>query len=358
MKKIMTTCTALLAAVFLMAQTSANFWNDVSEAQIILPENAAIEPAPAVYRTVSLDLNAMVNYLRLAPMEFTEAAENQPLTLELPAPGGGMESFAVWESPIMEPGLAAAFPMIKTFGGKSLGRPGVTIRFAQTLPGFNAIVQTVDGTWFISPYATGQQEFYRCYWLKDVAGSGNQLPEMACGTEHPEDNASIFDEVFVDENLRSGGAPVNLYTYRLAMATTAEYSAAHGGTPASVLSAVTNVINQVNSIFERDNAIRLILIDNTTQTFFFGPGANDPYTNSNAATMSGENPAVLNAAYGSAGYDVGHVFGTSNGGVVGIGTFESVCAMPTLKGRAASNIIFLFGATFIALILFDGTIIS
>jgi subtilisin-like proprotein convertase family protein len=346
MKKIITTCTALLAAVFLMAQSSAQFWNDVSEAQIILPENAAVEPVPAVYRTLSLDLNAMVNYLRLAPMEFTEAAENQPLTLELPTPDGGMETFAVWESPIMEPALADEFPMIKTFGGKSLDRSGVTIRFAQTLHGFNAIVQTVGGTWFISPYASGQVDFYMSYWLKDAVGNENQLPEMACGTIHSGDNSSIFDDVIVDENLRSGGTPVNLYTYRLAMATTVEYSAAHGNTPATVLSAVTNVINQVNSIYERDNAIRLILIANTTQTFYFGSGASDPYTNSNAATMSGENPAVLNAAYGSSGYDVGHVFGTSNGGVVGIGTFESVCAMPTLKGRAASNIILSASSVF------------
>lgn len=338
MKKIFTTCIALFTAIFLVAQSGAGFWQDVNEAHIVLPEGTTAGPAPAASRILSLDMGSMVNYLRLAPMEFNQP-ETQSLELRLPAPDGHFETFAVWESPVLEPGLSAAFPMIKTYGGKSTEKPGVTLRFSCTLEGFNAIVQTGKGTWFISTYARGQQQFYRSYWLKDVLGSDQTLPEMACGVDHPVEENTLETDLQTAGTDRNSSAPVNLYTYRLAMATTAEYSSAHGGTPASVLSAVTNVINQVNSVYERDNAIRLILIDSTTNTFFFPPGINDPYTNSNASTMAGENPAVLNAAYGSNGYDVGHVFGTSNGGVVGIGTLGSVCSMPTLKGRAASNII-------------------
>ncbi len=322
MKKILTTCIALFSFVFLMAQSSASFWNDVSEAQINVPENAVVESAPSVYRTLSLDMNAMVNYLRQAPAEFTDAAENNPLILSLPEPDGGMENFAVWESSIMEPGLADAFPMIKTFAGKSLDRPGVTIRFAQTLLGFNAIVQTMDGTWFISPYATGQQEFYMSYWLKNTSINLAEMVESFCGLEHPEADDLDENNIVFGENQRGSGAVINLYTYRLAVATTGEYSTGAGGTPALVLSSVTNVVNQVNSIFERDNAIRLVLIANTSQTFFFS-AATDPYTNGNTSDMISQNLNVLNGAYTNAGYDIGHVFGTNGGGLAAL---ASVCS--------------------------------
>ncbi|WP_224055604.1 reprolysin-like metallopeptidase [Vibrio penaeicida] len=43
-----------------------------------------------------------------------------------------------------------------------------------------------------------------------------------------------------------------LRTYRLAIATTYEYSRFHGGTKQSVMSAVATTINRVNEIYERD----------------------------------------------------------------------------------------------------------
>lgn len=307
-----------------------------------LPENTSPAIVPLKYRTVALDLDALRNFLRSAPMEFTEAARNTPLVLSFPMPGGQMEDFAVWESPIMEPGLAAKFPMIKTFAGKSLQNPAVNLRFDYTTKGFHAIVQTVGGTALITPYAGGQDTYYTSFNLKDMDFEAEEAVEFFCGVQD-----EILDELPGDPTHPVGefspgdrdNTIVNLQTYRLAVATTAEYSTFAGGTVSSVLSSVTSVVNSINSVFENDNAIRLVLIDNTTETFFFPPNGSDPYTNGNTSNMIDENPAELNTAYGVDGYDIGHVFGTNGGGLAQL---SSVCNGSTLppapfpKARGAS----------------------
>ncbi len=66
----------------------------------------------------------MSSALALAPRENTLRAETSPLVVSLPAPNGGFQRFEVHESPIMEPGLAAKHPEIKTYAGSgSTTRP-------------------------------------------------------------------------------------------------------------------------------------------------------------------------------------------------------------------------------------------
>ncbi|TAK36519.1 MAG: T9SS type A sorting domain-containing protein [Saprospiraceae bacterium] len=341
MKSIFTTCFALLTVAILTAQ-SANFWQDVSESQINLPENTSPAIVPLHYRTLALDLDALRNFLREAPMEFTDAARNAPLVLQFPMPDGQMDDFAVWESPIMAPGLAARFPMIKTFAGKSLQNPAVNLRFDYTTKGFNAIIQTAQGTALITPFADGQDSYYTSFFIKDVNFGSQEEVDFFCGL----DDANL-EELPGDHTLHLGeltpgkraNAVVDLQTYRLAIATTAEYSTKTGGTTVSVLSAVTTVVNNINNVFENDNAIRLVLIDSTTKTFFFPPNGADPYTNGNTDDMINENPAQLNIAYGVTGYDIGHVFGTNGGGLAQLASVcngSSLPPAPFPKARGAS----------------------
>jgi hypothetical protein len=49
--------------------------------------------------------------------------------LSLPAPAGGFQRFSVAESPVMEPGLAAKHPDIKTYSGRGIDDRAATIRF-------------------------------------------------------------------------------------------------------------------------------------------------------------------------------------------------------------------------------------
>ena len=55
--------------------------------------------------------------------------------------------------------------------------------------------------------------------------------------------------------------------YALALACTGEYGQFHGGTVASVLSAMNTTVNRINSIVEPELAIRLNLVPNNDQLY-------------------------------------------------------------------------------------------
>ena len=64
-----------------------------------------------------------------------------------------------------------------------------------------------------------------------------------------------------------------LRSYRLAQATTGEYSNYFGATSSAqsglVMSQVVTAINRVNEVYEPELAVRLILIANTDQVFYY-----------------------------------------------------------------------------------------
>ncbi len=268
----------------------------------------------------------------------TEGARSSRLVLELPMPDGSTGQFGVWESPVMAPALAAQYPMIKTFSGASLQHSGTRVKFDYNLNGFHALISSPKGTVFIWPAADGQTEFYHVFYQKNIDLQGVPNPAFVCGThgdnytDLPLDFSNVPTEPTFDASDRNA-AVVDLYTYRLAVATTVEYSSSNGNTVAGVLSAVTTVINNVNAVMERDVAIRLELVDNTSDVFYFGAIGSDPYTNGQTDAMINENPPILNSIIGADNYDIGHLFGTNAGGLAQTG---SVCSSNKARGVSST----------------------
>ena len=122
------------------------------------------------YESFSVDVDDLRSALSVAPMEFTADA-SQPMTFEIPTPSGGSETFAVVESPIMAPELAAQFPEIKTYAGQSLDNPGSVVRFDVTPHGFHAQVRTADGTggYYVDPYYHLENEVHVSYHREALA---------------------------------------------------------------------------------------------------------------------------------------------------------------------------------------------
>lgn len=345
--KLFTNMIRLLTALFLFlsignfanANNGQNFWTEVSESKIAVSENITGTDLPEAYRNLELNFQSLKGALKQAPMEFTNAAKNTPFLMDMPMPDGSMATFAIYESPILDDNLAAQFPMIKTYAGYSVENPAVKTRFVNSPLGFNGIINTIGGTVLIRPYGADQTDFYISYDLKE--GTKNMTAAQAFSCEVHEDNTNVLPKDATqptDAQLQANPAkmnmPTDLHTYRIAVATTAEYSAqvgGGGGNVATVLANVTNVMNNVNSLLEMDAAVRLILVDNTTDVFFFDFN-DDPYTNGDTPSLILENPGVLNGALGVDGFDIGHVFGTNTGGLASTG---SVCT--NFKARGTSS---------------------
>ena len=291
-------------------------WREVDDADLQqrqLPRTVI----PRQYRTFALDNAALRNTLRQAPMEFTGAARTSSLTISLPMPDGTLGRFSVEESMLMEASLAAKFPNIKTYHGQGIDDPTATARFGFSPEGFNAMISSANGTVLIDRYAVGENDNYISYFKSDVARSGEFSCEIGGEVEALTKLSSL--ELLPDAtNVVSG---TTLRTYRLALAATAEYTNVFrqsGDTDAQAraraLAQMVLIMNRVNGVYEREVAIRMVLIGRE-DSIIYTDTVNDPYTNEDGSTMLGQNQANLDSVIGTANYDIGHVFSTGGGGI-------------------------------------------
>jgi Metallo-peptidase family M12B Reprolysin-like/Secretion system C-terminal sorting domain len=306
MKRIFTLLVPALISCAVSAQNT--FWSLIPEASITAAGERVI--VPDAYATYSLSVEQYKNYFAAAPMEFTLAAAANPLLVELPMPDKSMAKFKVWESPMMAPGLAAQLPGIKTYTGQGLDDPATIVKIDFTYRGFHAMVLSSNGTVFIDPYYKNSFDHYLSYYTKDFNPSGK--PRNICkGLKNPHPPSA--------PNGVQAGNGTQLRTYRLAVACTGEYSVFFGGTLAATSSAITTTINRVNGVYEREVAVRLVLVANNNNIVFTNP-ATDPFDgNDDAFVLIDESQTVIDNIIGSANYDVGHTFSTGGGGLAGLG---------------------------------------
>jgi hypothetical protein len=316
----------------------ALFTSSIIHAQVGFFQNSA-EPAarnraiiPASYRTVQMDVNGMEDFLRSVPDEKEVIAKNSSSVLVLPMPDGSSLSFSVVEASIMAPELQAQFPQIRSYAGQGIEDPSLTVRFSYSPQGFNALILGGFETIYIDPFNRGENEFYISYtkseFYKTTNKIWNELPPMM-GQDYtidiPEDTEPVKDKKgkkpFVHDQPHGQNKTTSgnqLRTYSLALACTGEYAAFHGGTVVGALAAMNTTMTRINGIYERDVAIRMVLVANNSNLIYLNAGT-DPYTNNNGGTMLGQNQTACDNVIGSANYDIGHVFSTGGGGVAYLG---------------------------------------
>jgi uncharacterized repeat protein (TIGR01451 family) len=284
-------------------------WTEVDQTSITLQGERRI--VPTQYRTLALNVEALRAILAAAPMEFSEAARTNPAQIDLPLPDGSLARFNFAESPIMEAELEAKFPQIKSYIGRGADDPTLFTRFGWTYKGFHAIIFSHEPTIYIDAYSENDLIHYISY-SRDAY---ERVFDEAFVQYEPEVDPVIAAEIeaFIHDNPEFVIGE-QLRTYRLALAATGEYSIFHGGTVPLVLSEMNVAMNRVNGIYEKDTAVRMVLVANNDQIIYLNP-ATDPYTNNSGGTMLGQNQANLDAVIGNANYDIGHVFSTGGGGV-------------------------------------------
>ena len=310
-----------------------NLWLEVDEQVLGLSRAASDARA---YRTLKLNQLELNSMLTQAPLEFSQAAATMPIEMTLPLGDGSYQIFRVVESSVMEPELAARFPEIKTYSGHSINDPTITTRFDWTPAGFHAIILGPKETVLVEPYAKGNTEYYVTYFQKDAP-----VASFACEVTTAEQEAAIAEAHTHSRKIPSAlTSGTNLRTYRLAVAATAEYTQTYGGgTVNGGLSAITTTMNFVNAVYEREVAVRLVLVANET-SIIFTDTTTDGYTSDSVGTLIGQNQSRLDSIIGSGNYDIGHVFdGRSTGGgsfsFQGLASISSVC-ITSAKARGVS----------------------
>jgi hypothetical protein len=308
--------------------SSDGLWRQVTQEQIGSEATGTRVLFPKAFRLVRLDVGAFQNIVADAPLEFSAGAANAARVMTLPMPDGSFARFRVEESPIMEPDLAAQLPDVRTYRAEGIDIPEATARLDFTPEGFHGFVLAPAGTVYIDPYRQGDTENYISYWRHDYERSAGAPP---------------FHCDFADEN--SGGhkspstaaAPAaavggTLRTYRLALACTGEYAAYYGGTVALAQGGMVTTMNRVNGIYEKELAIRMVLVNNTS--ICFTNAATDPYQNISSSSDLAANQVTTDANIGSGNYDIGHLFRTGGGGVA----YRSVICNSSYKAQGETGL--------------------
>lgn len=255
----------------------------------------------------------------------------------LPAPDGSMKSFRVWEAPMFELGLAAKFPDIKTFTAVSLDNKYVTAKLDYTVMGFHAMIFDGSDTYFIDPYSNPGDDYYLCYYKKDIRRSVD-IDVCAAKPHTDVDALELHDATDTKKRVHSQYKQFGTlrYTYRLALACTGEYSVAVAGTStpskAISLSAMTTSMNRVNGVYEREVGVHMNLIANNDLIIYLD-GSTDPYDNTDGYTMKTQNQSNINSVIGFSNYDIGHGFSTGVGGVAELGVVCGVQKAHGVTGR-------------------------
>ncbi len=308
----------LIAVLFFTNSKGQNsLWEKVSQGKIDNLPKMDRASIPSTYELYSLNFNALKSQLQNAPLASNNMQSN--VIVAFPNSNGEIQNYRIYEAPIMEAGLSAKFPDIKSYSGTGIEDPTASIRFSTTLFGLHVMsLSGNSGTFYIDTY-TKDLNNYIVYNRKNIT-SGRTF---SCLVE--DDAEAIAAKTNPNVTLVNDG---KFRVYRLAMACTIEYAAFHiaaagvgGGTlaqqKAAVLAAMVVTMTRVNGLYERDMSLRMNLVANNDLIIYI---TSDNFTDDNANNaLLSESQSVIGSVIGSANYDIGHTVSTGGGGVALLG---------------------------------------
>ncbi|GAB3287956.1 zinc-dependent metalloprotease family protein [Hymenobacter tenuis] len=298
-------------------------WADAP--QLPAAARQAVQPL-SHFRSVTFQLTTLQAALNPAPTERTVAARNSPTVISLPLPDGTSQRFRVVQTPVMAPELAAKFPSIHTYAAQGIDDPVATARLDISPDGFHAMIMAPDKTVFIDPAVRGQN----VHLVFERRAMNRGAFPFVCETSAAEEIGVAAPLAKAARQAVANGG--TLHTFRLALACTAEYTAFHGGTVAGAMAGMVASINRINGIYERELAVRLVLVGNNDTLIFLDPDT-DPYTNNSGSAMLNQNQTTVDERIGNNNYDIGHVFSTGGGGIA---QKPSVCVSGKARGVTGS----------------------
>ncbi|RNA60467.1 T9SS C-terminal target domain-containing protein [Chryseobacterium nematophagum] len=263
----------------------------------------------------------------------------------LPTLEGKIERFSIYSFPVLAKELADEY-QLGSYVGVGIDDPSKYVRFSIAPNDFQSMIIKNGESEFID--AQGQDKTIHTVHPSSTGSTG-----FACGVEEspisvkqleqlreqgkvfshqPTDFSKSFDQTF--------------RTMRLAVSTTADYAAFHGGTVAGALAGINATMTRVNGILEKDFALHLD-VQNFPQLIYTDP-VTDPYSANGAdnSVWSLELQNILTNTIGNANYDIGHLFVghqdltsnfAGNAGCIGCICVDPADVSSTGKGSAFSS---------------------
>lgn len=318
----------VMAIFMVVAGYSQNLWTKISEERVASLAKVDRASMPREYQIFQLNYEALKVQLQSAPSRGAGDISNVIITF--PNSNGKLEKFRMYEASVLEPELAARHPELQSYVGQGVDNPSSSVYLSTTIFGLHSVTRSVNGTTYIDPYTANLQNY-----IVFDRNSRVQARQFGCqvadeNTSGRADDASASNLAFANDGL--------LRTYRLAMACTVQYAAFHitaanadSGTLAEKKAAVLNAMGvsivRLNSVYEREMSVRMVLVANNENIIYVGNDDEDPFTNS--PQMINEIQPIVDAAIGVGNYDMGHGFCTTDSGIAQV---ASVCGTGKARG--------------------------
>jgi Metallo-peptidase family M12B Reprolysin-like/Secretion system C-terminal sorting domain len=329
MKKKFTLTALFAVSVFCGFSQTDRFWDaNTSNQTGLITDKAVLRLSfPKEFKLFNLNTDALRQQL------FTASGfkGKHSAIISLPNIAGAIEQFEVFEASNFEPELQAKFPEIRSYSGKGITDKYASLKLSISPQGIQTMVfRTGKDNEFIEPYSKDHSVYA-------VFKSQREKGKLAwsCSTEEQQLDADVRKQI-TPASL-TGSSTGQLKTMRLAQSCNGEYANYFGATSASqvalVLAAFNATLTRCNGVYEKDLALHLNLIANTTSVIYYTPST-DPYT-----TLSNWNiqlQRTLTSVIGSANYDIGHMFGASGGGG-NAGCIGCVCVNPANNNSKAKG---------------------
>ncbi|PHQ57622.1 MAG: hypothetical protein COC16_00430 [Lutibacter sp.] len=319
-------------------QNSNELWSKSSESERNSLKKIQRKSMPKNFGIYQLNLKNLDDKLSKAPKRKGKLGKSS-IILSFPNEKGKLENYQVFEASIMEEGLQRKYPNIRSFIGKGIDDPNSVVRFSRSSFGLHAmLVKESRNTIYIDTYSMNK-ESYIVYTKKSLTG----VSQFECLVDEIETPIKLNQSTISSKNNNADDGI--LRTFRLAIATTGEYSQFHinrAGIGAeetdevkkeAVLSAINATMTRVNGIFERDVALTMVLVANNTDIIFLDENS-DGLTNDDANNLIEESQVVIDGAIGHSNYDIGHTFSTGGGGLAQL---NSPCTTSKARGITGSG---------------------
>ena len=316
-------CIGVFSISFAGFSQAKSSWKEVSNAQKIAAQKSVDNVTLGNNRLYTLDI---VEFKQSIETLHSKTSSKDGVSVAIPNNNGKIEEFLVVESSNFAPELQTKYSDIRAYSGTGITDPNASISFSISPNGIQTMILRGDsGSEFIDPLA-GDKSIYVVSTSK--GRSKGELP-LTCKTVDFALNKGLAQKA---NDLKSSNGVFK--TMRLALSCTGEYTQYFGGTVAQALAGMNATMTRVNGIFNRDLAVKLLLIANE-EAIIYTNAATDPYSNATEGVDGAWNLELqsnLTSVIGDANYDIGHLFGGSGGGG-DAGCIGCVCVNPTASNQ-------------------------